>query len=171
MGPSISFTVCTLCAFLGMRVFLLFVCVPLCFVHSSEDRKEGVHHLLNEVLRLSCFNAMLNGFGIPFSCHRRTGTGYALLSVRSHVACVKKTCALTARGPISKAMKKSWVEQQWAQRNAESNGPQPRFHGALAKVHIPLARRALKWHGQLGVEAGTRQLVVLRGNKDAAEQV
>ena len=30
------------------------------------------------------------------------------------------------------------------QRSAGSNGLQPRFHGALAKVHIALARRALK---------------------------
>ena len=29
-------------------MFLLFVCVPHCFVYSSEGRKEGVHHLLNE---------------------------------------------------------------------------------------------------------------------------
>ena len=31
-----------------MRVILLFVGVPLCFVLSSEGRQEGVHHLLND---------------------------------------------------------------------------------------------------------------------------
>ena len=30
-------------------MFFLFVCVPLCLVYSSEGRKEGVHHLLNEL--------------------------------------------------------------------------------------------------------------------------
>ena len=34
------------------------------------------------------------------------------------------------------------------------------FHEAPAKVPIPLARRMLKQHVQLGVEADTRQLVV-----------
>ena len=35
--------------------FVSFV-VPLCFAYCSDSRKEGVHHLLNEVLGLSCFN-------------------------------------------------------------------------------------------------------------------
>ena len=66
-----------------MRTFLHYVCVPLCFVFSSEDhRKEDVRHLLNEFLRLKRFNAlfrswhinkkdMLNFFDV-LSCHRRT---------------------------------------------------------------------------------------------------
>ena len=43
-----------------MRAFLDFVCVPLCFVLSSEGRKEGVHHLMKELLRLRSFNALIS---------------------------------------------------------------------------------------------------------------
>ena len=43
-----------------MRAFLHLVCVPLCFVNSSEGRKEGVHRLLKEFLRLRIFNALIS---------------------------------------------------------------------------------------------------------------
>ena len=39
-------------------MFLLFVCVPLCFVYSSEGREEGVHHLLNEVFEVEMFQCV-----------------------------------------------------------------------------------------------------------------
>ena len=41
-------TVLNILCFFGMRAFFQSVCVPLCFVYSSEGRKEGVHHLLKE---------------------------------------------------------------------------------------------------------------------------
>ena len=41
-----------------MRAFLHFVCGPLCFVYSSEVRKEGVHHLLNEVFEAELFQCV-----------------------------------------------------------------------------------------------------------------
>ena len=46
--------------------------------------------------------------------------------------------------PEDRLAKDSWVKQQWVQQNAGNNGPQSSFHGALAKVHITLARSALK---------------------------
>ena len=43
-----------------MRAFPHFVCVPVCFVCSSEGRKEGVHRLLKEFLRLRSFSALIS---------------------------------------------------------------------------------------------------------------
>ena len=46
--------------FFGMRAFLHFVCVPLCFVCNLEGRKEGAYHLLKEFWRLTRFNALFS---------------------------------------------------------------------------------------------------------------
>ena len=48
----------------GMRVFLRFVCVPLCFCEDQKVEMEGLHHLLNEFLRLRSFNALIRSWHV-----------------------------------------------------------------------------------------------------------
>ena len=68
------------------EVFPLFDCVPLCFVWSSEGRKEGMHHLSDSWQRLEGVSSAVCG-DFFFLSQRRSSAGDVPLSARSP-ACV-----------------------------------------------------------------------------------